>query len=281
MRYIISPITSKKIISLKVYGNKNHSVDKVSNLENTNFNCLSFYSGDDLKYAESIKSGILLVKEDLLRNSANFKSKCVLFCDNPKYRFAEVINKTYKIEYSNQKIQNTCYRDERAKIDDSLLIAPNTSILENVEIHKNCRVQSGSVIGANGLGDIYFDGKYHSFPHFGKVVIEEDVHIGCNVSIMRGILEDTIIKKGTRIANNVCIGHSVSIGKNCYISSGVSIGGATTIHDNCWIAIGATIIDNIVVQKNTMLGTGAVLIKDALTNSVYLGNPARKINDRA
>ena len=55
MRYIISPITSKKIISLKVYGNKNHSVDKVSNLENTNFNCLSFYSGDDLKYAESIK----------------------------------------------------------------------------------------------------------------------------------------------------------------------------------------------------------------------------------
>ena len=54
MRYKISPITSKKIISLKIYGNKNHSVDNVSNLENTNFNCLSFYSGDDLKYAFEI-----------------------------------------------------------------------------------------------------------------------------------------------------------------------------------------------------------------------------------
>jgi len=280
MRYTISPITSKEIKSLYAYGDKNYSVDKVSNLENTNFHCLSFYSGDDLKYAETLESGILLIKDDLSRKSFKFKSKCVLFCDNPKYRFAEVINKTYKIEYFNQKTQTSYYRSERAKIDDSLLIAPNTTILENVEIDKNCRIQSGSIIGANGLGDINFDGQYHSFPHFGKVIIEEDVHIGCNVSIMRGILEDTIIRKGTRIANNVCIGHSVSIGTNCYISSGVSLGGATRIEDNCWIAIGVTITDNVIVQKNTMIGTGSSLIKNALPNSVYLGNPARKINDR-
>jgi UDP-3-O-[3-hydroxymyristoyl] glucosamine N-acyltransferase len=112
------------------------------------------------------------------------------------------------------------------------------------------------------------------------VIVEDDVTIGTNVSILKGMLEDTIIGAGTRIANNVCIGHSVRIGKNCYVSSGVTIGGACVIEDNCWLAVGITLTDHVKVGKNTMIGAGAVLIKDALPDSLYLGNPARKVSER-
>lgn len=280
MIYTISTISVKDINYINLFGDSNYLVNAVSNIENTNFKCLSFYSGDDINYVKNIESGILLIKNGLSSKFFKFKSKCVLVCDNPKYRFAEVLNKKYNNDQFELKTQNLNYISDKAEIHNNCLLAPNITIFDNVEINKNCRIQSGTIIGANGLGDIKFEGVYYPFPHFGKVIIEEDVHIGCNVSIMRGILEDTIIRKGTRIANNVCIGHSASIGSNCYISSGVCIGGATKIEDDCWVSIGATVTDNVTIQKNTMLGAGSVLVNNTLPNSFYLGNPARKINER-
>src|SRR5690606_32775837 len=138
-------------------------------------------------------------------------------------------------------------------------VFPNASIFRSTTIGSDCIVQSGSVLGGNGLGDVQYEDKFYRFIHLGQLIIADNVHIGCNVTILRGMLENTVIGSGTRIANNVNIGHNVIIEENCYISSGVTIGGACIIRQGAWIAPGATLTDHVEVGENTMLGTGAVI----------------------
>ena len=175
---------------------------------------------------------------------------------------------------------------QKATIESTVILGENCEIYPqsvvcgNTVMGSNCRVLSGTIIGVAGLGDLWEGERFYRFTHIGGVVIEDNVSIGTNVSILKGMLEDTTIGSGTKIGSNVSIGHSVQIGKNCYISSGVTIGGACIIEDNTWLAVGCTLKDHVNVGQNTMIGTGAVLMKDALPDSLYLGNPARKVGER-
>jgi UDP-3-O-[3-hydroxymyristoyl] glucosamine N-acyltransferase len=110
----------------------------------------------------------------------------------------------------------------------------------------------------------------------GRVVIEDDVEIGANCTIDRGVTHDTIIRKGTKIDNLVQIGHDVVIGRNCLIASQVGIAGATTIEDEVilWGQVG--------VNKTIQIGKGAVVMgQTGVTNNleggkVYMGYPAEE-----
>ena len=59
----------------------------------------------------------------------------------------------------------------------------------------------------------------------GRVVLEDYVDLGASCTIDRGVTGDTTIKKGTKIDNQVHIGHDTVIGKKCLIAAQTGIAG--------------------------------------------------------
>lgn len=291
MKYKIPEPITADFFGLSYTGNKNYEVNFVATPDAADADCIIFYSRSDASFLKNIEAGIVIADIKLKDEITEHKSKAIVYSAKPKYIFLSLLEKFFSNTFEGGtitsadlklvKISDKSYIESNVTIGEGSEIYPHAAIYNPTTIGKNCRIQSGSIIGGIGLGDLWYNDKYNNFVHLGSVVVENNVSIGVNVNISRGMLEDTIIGEGTKIANNVSIGHSVLIGKNCYISSGVTIGGACIIEDNCWLAVGVTLIDHVKVGRNTMIGTGGVLIKDALDNSVYLGNPARKVSERS
>lgn len=289
MNFPIRSISVNKL-SLPFVGDVAFEASNVAGLSNADDQSITFYRGDDLETIATLKVGILIVSEELSGKVPVFAAKVIAFSDNPKYAFIQLLVDNFSNSFESESlsskivsksvIASSAYIESDVVIEDGCQIYPNVSIFKDTAIAECCEIQSGSVIGGIGLGDVWYEGRYNKFVHLGNVVIARNVSIGCNVTVLKGMLEQTIIGEGTKIGNNVNIGHSVRIGKNCYISSGVTIGGACVIEDNCWIAVGATLNDHVHMGRNSKAGTGSVIIKDTLEDSLYLGNPARKISKR-
>ena len=133
-------------------------------------------------------------------------------------------------------------------------------------------------IGVEGFGHGKDEfGIWQRFPHFGKIIIGDNVEIGCNVVINRGVLGDTIIGNNVRIWHGANIGHNCSIGHNTVILNGAILCGSVVVGDGCWISPGAIIKNKIKIGYNSQVGLGAVVIKDVPYNTIVAGNPARVI----
>jgi UDP-3-O-[3-hydroxymyristoyl] glucosamine N-acyltransferase len=164
-------------------------------------------------------------------------------------------------------------------IGKNCIIQPNATIMDYSIIGDNVIIQSGTTIGSDAF---YYNSKkdrevwYKKMDSCGRVVIEDEVEIGANCTIDRGVTHDTIIRKGTKIDNLVQIGHDVVIGRNCLIASQVGIAGATTIEDEVilWGQVG--------VNKTIRIGKGTVVMgQTGVTNNleggkVYMGYPAEE-----
>ena len=110
--------------------------------------------------------------------------------------------------------------------------------------------------------------------HYGGVVIEDDVHIGDNCCIIQGMIDDTIIKKGTKINTMVHIAHNCVIGENTKITLPCHICGSVVIGEGCHIA--ATAIRNQVkVGSHSVLGIGSVVVSDVPDGVTVVGVPAK------
>jgi UDP-3-O-[3-hydroxymyristoyl] glucosamine N-acyltransferase len=115
--------------------------------------------------------------------------------------------------------------------------APRSScalIGNNVLIHPGCS------IGQDGYGFVFFGPDGHlKVPQTGRVLIQNDVEIGAGTTIDRGSLRDTVIGEGTKIDNQVQIGHNVTIGRHCLLAAQIGLAGSLTIGDN--VALGAKV----------------------------------------
>ena len=284
MKYKISSINAS-LFGLSFLGDDSYDVTYVAALSNCDETAITFYKGDDVERASLIKAGILILNESMKNKIGMFKAKAILFDKNPMLLFAKIIANNYENSFTDSTVREKqdLNISSRAYVEDEVILGLGTKIFPNVTIFNktiiggNCSIQSGSVLGGIGMSYIVEEGKYHKMVQLGNLEIADNVDIGTNTSVLRGILETTRIGEGTKIGNNVNIGHNVVIGNNCYISSGAIIGGACVIGDNCWISPGVVIADHINVGNNSKIGVGSVIIKEVLSNSFYLGNPARKI----
>ncbi len=116
----------------------------------------------------------------------------------------------------------------------------------NVLIHPGCN------IGQDGFGFIFFGPDGHlKVPQTGRVLIQNNVEIGAGTSIDRGSLRDTVIGEGTKIDNQVQIGHNVTIGRECLLAAQIGLAGSLTIGDN--VALGA----KVGINNHLKIGDGA------------------------
>jgi UDP-3-O-[3-hydroxymyristoyl] glucosamine N-acyltransferase len=137
------------------------------------------------------------------------------------------------------KIGRDCNVGARTAIQCSL-------IGNDVLIHPGCS------IGQDGYGFLFFGAEGHmKVPQTGRVLIQNDVEIGAGTTIDRGSLRDTVIGEGTKIDNQVQIGHNVTIGRRCLLAAQIGLAGSLTIGDN--VALGA----KVGINNHLKIGDGA------------------------
>ncbi|MEO0091260.1 MAG: UDP-3-O-(3-hydroxymyristoyl)glucosamine N-acyltransferase [candidate division WOR-3 bacterium] len=187
------------------------------------------------------------------------------------------IDKSAKIAQDAQ-ISPFVYIGKNVKIGAKTKIQPFVAIFDNCEIGKRVVIGSGTIIGSSGFGYKKNKGKYERIPHKGKVVIEDDVEIGQNVTIDRAKVNETRIGKGTKIDSLVHIGHNVKIGKNCIIIAQCGIAGSVKLGNNVILAGQVGIKDHLTIGDNAIIYAKSAVFKNVPKNGKYSGIPARPHN---
>ena len=113
------------------------------------------------------------------------------------------------------------------------------------------------------------DGLWKKIPHVGSVVIEDDVEIGSNTSIDRGMLDNTILKRNCKIDNLVHIAHNVTVGSNTAIAACTGIAGSTSIGDNCTIGGGVGINGHITICSKVNIHGMSMITKSITKEGDY------------
>jgi UDP-3-O-[3-hydroxymyristoyl] glucosamine N-acyltransferase len=179
-----------------------------------------------------------------------------------------------------------------ASIGDGSEIGPNSVIYENAVIGENCQIRAnvtitercmigsrviihpGAVIGSDGYGYEFSEGKHVKIDQVGIVEIGDDVEIGSNTTVDRARFGKTIIGEGTKIDNLVQIGHNVIIGKHCLIVSQCGLAGSCRIEDYVTVAAQSGIAGHVTVGANTILAGRAGVTTNLAGGMAYAGKPA-------
>ncbi|RJF70322.1 UDP-3-O-(3-hydroxymyristoyl)glucosamine N-acyltransferase [Rhodopseudomonas palustris] len=135
------------------------------------------------------------------------------------------------------------------KIGRDCNIGTGTNI-QRALIGNNVLIHPGCHIGQDGFGFI-FAGRHTKVPQIGRVIIQNDVELGAGTTVDRGSLRDTVIGEGTKIDNQVQVGHNVVIGRNCVVAAKCGLAGSLTLGDN--VALGAM----VGINNHVTIGDGA------------------------
>lgn len=155
------------------------------------------------------------------------------------------------------------------------------TVIKNADIGSHVEIGPNTVIGGTGFGYAKMKDSeaYAQFPHYGRVLIHDNVAIGSNSCIDRGSLSDTVIEEGVKIDNLVHIAHNVRIGKNSLVIACSMIAGSTVIGENCWIAPASTIRNAITIGKGATVGLAATVTKDVEEGQTVMGSPATDMEE--
>lgn len=218
--------------------------------------------------------------------------KALLISDDPFRDFNKLTKHFKPFKFSNVSISDS------AKIGEGTMIQPNTFVGNHVVIGKNCLIHSNvsiydhTIIGDNvmihagtilGADAFYYKKRPDGFDQLisgGRVIIEDNVGIGALCTIDKGVTGDTTIGEGTKIDNQVHVGHDTVIGKKCLIASQTGIAGCVIIEDEVtlWGQVGTT--------SGITIGTKAVILgQTGVTKSVeggktYFGTPIEESREK-
>ncbi len=305
------PLLSEIISLLKLNGHQiidsgidpNISIVGGKNIFEAGANEITFLSS---KYKEqasallsNVKAPLVILDSELMSDLGNTKfSFCIALSNEPKSTMVDCLKKFFE-EKIKPEIHPTAIINSTAKIgkqnfigaytviDKDVIIGDNCVIESNVNIRHSCvignnvLIKSGTVIGGKGFGYVKdANGVWENFPHFGKVIIEDNVEIGSNTCIDRGALGDTILKKGVKVDNLVHVAHNVRVEENSLLIADSMIGGSVIIGKNTWIAPSAVLRNGITIGSDCVVGMGAIVTKSVADGETVAGNPAATIQKK-
>ncbi|MEY3432407.1 MAG: hypothetical protein RL131_343 [Bacteroidota bacterium] len=284
-----TPVSIEWIASLigaRIEGNDQGFVEGINEIHKVEKGDLVFV--DHPKYYQtciSSDASFIIINQ----STACPPDKSLLIVDEPFEAYLKIVRHFRPFEQATSMVHAS------ASIANSSYVAPGCFVGKNVQIGENCIIHSGvclhdyTVIGDNviiqsgsviGSDAFYYNTKknretwYKKMESCGRVVIQNDVEIGANCTIDRGVTNDTIIGRGTKIDNMVHIGHDVVVGKNCLFAAQVGIAGATIIEDGVvlWgqVGVGKT----LTIGENAMVMGQSGVISSIEGNKIYWGTPA-------
>jgi UDP-3-O-[3-hydroxymyristoyl] glucosamine N-acyltransferase len=159
------------------------------------------------------------------------------------------------------------------------VLHPNVTLYDGVTIGDNVVLHAGVCVGADGFGYVRDDVGYHKFPQVGTVIVEDDVEIGAHTCIDRGSLGRTRIGRGTKLDNQIHVGHNCDIGERVVIAAQTGISGSVTIEDDCVIGGQVGFGDHIRVQSGAVIGSKAGVLPGKIVRpGVWWGIPIQPLD---
>lgn len=191
---------------------------------------------------------------------------------------------------------------ERAQVGENTRVGAGCAISSGVRIGRHCEiyphvtlypgttlgdrviVHAGAVLGSDGFGYVRDrkTGHYEKFPQVGRLVIEDDVEIGANATIDRGALDETRIRRGTKIDNLVHVGHNCQIGEDVVIAAQTGLSGSIVIENGVVLGGQVGIGEHARIEEGVMLGgQGGVLPNKVLRGKgvAFWGTPAQPLRE--
>jgi len=159
-----------------------------------------------------------------------------------------------------------CSVGDNARIGADCLLYANVSIYHDCVIGDRVILHAGAVVGADGFGIAWEDGRWRKIPQIGRVLIGDDVEVGANTTIDRGALDDTVIEEGVKLDNQIQIGHNCRIGAHTAIAGCVGIAGSTRIGRYCRIGGSAMIGGHLEIADHVEIG-GATAVPKSLSKA--------------
>ena len=226
------------------------------------------------KNVECPKGKALLISDDPFRD---FNKLTTFF--QPFVPSSQTIAATAKIG-KDTVIQPNCFIGNNVDIGDNCLIHSNVTIYDNCVVGNNVTIHAGSVLGADAF---YYKKRAEGFDKLisgGRVVLKDNVDIGALCTIDRGVTGDTTIGFGTKLDNQVHVGHDTVIGEKCLIASQTGIAGCVIIEDE------VTIWGQVGTNSGITIGAKAVIMgQTGVTKSVkggksYFGTPIEESREK-
>lgn len=178
---------------------------------------------------------------------------------------------------AGSRIGPGAYLGTGVRIGADCRIGANVSILSDSALGDRCILHTGARIGGDGFG-FRWDGTAHrKVPQLGRVVIEDDVEIGCNSCVDRATLGITRIGRGTKIDNLVQIAHNVTIGAHSILVSQSGVAGSSTLGQGVVVAGQVAISDHVTVGDGARIGGQSGVVKDVPAQAAIFGTPARPL----
>lgn len=214
--------------------------------------------------------------------------KTLLVTDDPFSAYVKIVKHFRPFEPATKMISDTAKIGEGTLLQPGVFVGNHVTIGKNCLIHPNVTIYDHTIIGDNviihagtvlGADAFYFkrrkdrEVQYDKLESCGRVIIENSVEIGAGCTIDKGVSGDTIIGQGTKLDNQIHIGHGAVIGRNCLFAAQVGIGGKAIIEDEVilWGQVG--------VSKDLVIGKGTVVLaKSGVPSSLeagktYFGSP--------
>src|SRR6266550_5963219 len=304
-------------LGCRLLGDGSITVTSVSSLQSATSGSLVFV--EDAQYLDAVlrSSAAAVIAGDFA--AGNKASKPILISPQPRLIFARAA-KLLRDPDRNREIHSTAIvpasakigknvaigaraiLGEHVKVGDETTIGPGSAIGNDTIIGSHCRldanviiypgttlgdrivVQAGAVLGGEGFGYVRDSqtGHYEQFPQIGCLVIEDDVEIGANSTIDRGALDETRIRRGTKIDNLVHVGHNVQIGEDVVIAAQTGLSGSAVVQNNVVIGGQVGIADHVRIEEGAILGAQSGIPSNKIIRGkgiVFWGTPARPIRE--
>lgn len=158
-------------------------------------------------------------------------------------------------------------------VGDDTVLHPNVTIREGCTVGRRVIIHSGTVVGSDGFGYVFHEGRHHKIPQVGGVTIEDDVELGANVTVDRATFGQTVIKQGVKVDNLVQIAHNVTIGEHTILVAQVGIAGSSTVGRYVMVGGQAGLSDHIEVGDRVMIAARSGVNRSLTSGQIVSGAP--------
>lgn len=220
------------------------------------------------------------------------ESKALLISDDPFRDFNNLTKYFMPFQASVNSISETARIGEGTVVQPNTFIGNNVVIGNNCTIHANVAIYDNTVIGNNvtihagtvlGADAFYYKKRPEGFDKLlsgGRVVIKDNVDLGALCTIDKGVTGDTIIGEGTKIDNQVHVGHDTVIGKKCLIAAQTGIAGCVIVEDEVtiWGQVGTT--SGIKIGSKSIVLAQSGVSKSLVGGKIYFGTPIEESREK-
>lgn len=285
-------------------------IERVATIEKAGAGNICFLENEKYKkFLEHAQGCAVLVSQSMAQHCCG----PVVIVENPKFAFSKIIRlfhpeKVQKpgihpsvILGNNTFVDPSAYIGPYCVLGDDIIIQANVILNAQVTLGDNCHIgknsyihanvhlysnvvlgqhniiHSGVVLGSDGFGFVQDKQQWIKIPHIGGVLVGNNVEIGANTTVDRGVIENTVIEDNVIIDNLVQIAHNVHIGTGTAIAGCVGIAGSAKIGAYCQIGGGSIINGHLTIADYTYFIGGSQVGNSIKKSGVYSsGIPAKE-----